>query len=596
MTGELFNPGEPYFAELIIRSLDGSITAEQFSQLDHEITVNSEARKYYLEFITTYVGLVDLAGVLPKAAEFFEKKTLSDTDLHTKIVETTPSAKKHPDSKTVVDKIRLIERYAEQQLKIFLAQEHRDLRESQYCDNGWDFAFAMGRVAETAEWLFRKGVGVAKAAAVCSLVAAVILIAALYVYKNRTVATLVDSVDAKWNVEIEKDGRIRPRNMSLEQGYARIVLTKGTEVILQAPSTFKVQTGNRLFIDNGWITAKVPVQAIGFEVKTPASSVVDYGTEFGLLVGANYISEVHIFDGKVELAHQGRGTNAGTGQFHQMLTRGEAATVDTSGRFDRSALTDRSRLFVRTMPTGSGFGIAGKRLDLADMIGGGNGLGTGILWQGINPSTGEITPTRTVVGGLDHGFTEAPSLLFVDGVFIPDSNDGTAVISSTGVIFENCPKTLGKCYETVTNGAMFRAGSLELHFGRLAGRIYGTKDSPSIGMHPNAGITFDMDKIRSSMPQVSINRFRTLCGISETAVTYAERDSDPNKIAVDFWVLIDGKTRFHKKLGAVPSQAEQIDIPIDSNDRFLTLATTNPGNYLYCWSMFAEPMLELMKK
>jgi hypothetical protein len=248
------------------------------------------------------------------------------------------------------------------------------------------------------------------------------------------------------------------------------------------------------------------------------------------------------------------------------------------------------------MPTGSGFGIPGKRLDLADMIGGGNGLGTGILGQGINPSTGEITPTRTVVGGLDRGFIEAPSLLFVDGVFIPDSNDGTAVISSTGIVFENCPKTLGKCYETIINGAMFRAGSLELHFGRLAGRIYGTKDSPSIGMHPNAGITFDLGAIRSSMLNVEISRFRALCGVSETAAKYAERDSDPKMIQVDFWVLTDGRTRFHKKLRAVPSQAEQIDIPIGPNDRFLTLATTNPGNYLYCWSMFAEPMLELMKK
>jgi hypothetical protein len=575
------------FAEWIIRSLDGTITTEQFVMLDHEITANSAARAYYLEFITTYVGLVDLVGVLPKVDEFVEQKT--------------------PDKKNIValnfrpgmsdeEKIRMIERYAHQQLAEFLTQEHREYYQKQHRSAGWDLSDVLGRVSGGAQWLLRTGSRVAKTAAVLSLMGLIVLILALYIHANRTVAILVDSVNAKWSVDIGKETRLRPRNMRLEQGYARIVLNKGVDVILQAPSTFKVQSSNKMFLESGWITAKVPGQAMGFIVQTPASSVVDYGTEFGLLVGAKNNTEVHVFEGSIGVASDTPRADARSSKYHQTLMKGETATIDTTGHIDCSTVVDRPRLFSHSIPTSGVFGIPGVRLDLADMVGGGNGLGTGILGQCINPSTGEIVPGRKVLHGLDHGFMKVPSLLFVDGVFIPDSNDGPAVISSTGVVFENCPKTLGKCYETIINGAVFRAGSLDLHFGRLAGRMFGTKDSPSIGMHPNTGITFDLDKIRSSMPNVEISRFRALCGVSETAAQYAARDSDPNQIKVDFWVLVDGRIKFSRKLVAVPSQAEKIDIPIGPNDRFLTLATTNPGNYLYCWSMFAEPMLDLNKK
>jgi len=597
------------FAEWIIRSLDGTITTEQFTMLDHEIASNDAARAYYLEFITTYVGLVDLVGVLPKAAAFVGKNTLRNSDESSELMGTTPHVKRYPGSSEPTnkdtgalhfgpgvsdeDKILQIELYARQQLADFLAQQHTDYRQSEPRSTGWDLSWTLERVSETGKWLLRIGIRLAKTAAVCALVVIVILAVALYVHANRTVATLVDSMDAKWNVKIEKQAKLKPRLMSLEQGYARILLDKGTEVILQAPSTFKVQTSNKMFLESGWMTAKVPPKAMGFTVNTPQSIVVDYGTEFGFLVGADNNAEVHVFDGSVGLAS---GNNMGAAKHPQRLVKGEVATIDTAGRIDRRTLTDRPHLFMRTMPTGGGFGIPGKRLSLADMVGGGNGLDTGVLGQGINPSTGEVMPAQKVLRGFDNGFVKVPSLLFIDGVFIPDSNDGPVVISSTGIVFEGCPKTLGKCYETINNGAIFRPGSLGPHLGCLAGKTYGTKASPSIGMHPNMGITFDLDKIRSSMPEVEIDRFRALCGISETAIRYAERDWDPNEVKVDFWVLVDGRIRFSRKLAAMPPRSEQIDIPLSPNDHFLTLATTNPGNYLYCWAMLAEPMLELTTK
>jgi len=594
------------FAEWIVRSLDGTITAEQFARLDREITAGSAARAYYLQFITTYVGLVDLVGVLPKPAEFVGR-TAPDIDASSELIGIAPDTKDRPRShshkskdssalrlrsgSSEADRIRQIEQYAREQLEAFLGEQGGENFDQRSRRPGWDLLWVVDKATETAEWLIGTGLRIAKTAAVCTLLAVVILVAAMYVYANRPVATLVDSSDAKWNVNLENQADLPPRLFRLEQGYARIILKKGAEVLLQAPTVFKLETSNKMFLESGWITAKTPAAAVGFTVNTPASTVVDYGTEFGLMVGTQSSAEVHVFDGKIGLGSAD--SRASTNHLEKLL-KGQAATIDSAGSVNLTSVNDRPRLFARTMPTSGGFAVPGKRLSLADMVGGGNGFHTGALGQGINPSTGQITPNRQkVIGGRDNGFVSVPSLLFIDGVFIPDSNDGPAVVSSTGLVFDQCPKTLGKCYETINYGAMFRAGSLELHLGRLAGRTYGTKVSPSLGMHPNAGITFDLGKIRSSLPGVEISRFRALCGLSETAAEYAQRDSDPNAIEVDFWVLVDGKTRFSAKLGAVPPQSQQIDVPLAPNDRFLTLVTTSPGNFLYCWAMFAEPLLEL---
>jgi len=602
-------PIHPDLAEWIVRSLDGTITPDQFAMLDREITTHDSARLYYLEFIATYVGLVDLVGVLPKPAEFVREGTAEDgspSGLAGSAFSMSacrepgtperqgPAAPLHlePDL-SEEERLRRIESYAHQQLDAFMEQQRRERLEQETRRRGGPgLPWTMEEVRESAQRFVARGIRVARTVAVGSLAAVVILVTVLTIRANRTVGTLVESAGAKWNVAIGDEGRLRPRRISLEQGYARVRLNKGAEVIVQAPSTFTIEGSNRMSLKSGWITAKVPPIATGFTVKSPGSSVVDFGTEFGLLAGAERRAEVHVFDGRIECQYGDR-TQV---RRRQTLKQGEAAFTDEAGRMDLAAVKDRPNLFVRQVPADGGYGIPGKRLDLADMVGGGNGLGTGALGIGIDPSSGAITPTRQVIKKKGHGLAVVSQWPFVDGVFVPDGNDGPVFVSSTGIVFEDCPKTNGTCFEAILNGAMFRAGSLELHPGQLAGCTYGTRAAPSISMHPNAGITFDLDEIRSSMPDVRIERFGALCGVSQTAVRYAQRDWDPNKIRVDFWVLVDGRVRFSRTLKAVPSQSQQIGVPLGPRDRFLTLATTSPGDYQYCWGMFAEPRLELTMK
>jgi hypothetical protein len=65
---------------------------------------------------------------------------------------------------------------------------------------------------------------------------------------------------------------------------------------------------------------------------------------------------------------------------------------------------------------------------------------------------------------------------------------------------------------------------------------------------------------------------------------------------VTFWVLVDGRIEYSRELGTDPFESDQIDIPLNPSDRFLTLITTTHQENFYCWSMFAEPALELERK
>ena len=578
-------PIPPDFAEWVIRSLDGTIAPEQFAQLDHEIATNGTARAYYLELITTHVGLVDLVGGLPRA------ETLMGAECG--IPEAAGDLRLEPQTPSE-ERIREIERFASQQLAEFLAQQQRERLESKSAAPGWDLWAAIEGAAHTAQRAATAGARLVKAAMICLLVLAALTIFGLYIYANRTFGVLVGSADAKWDVPLEQTGQLRAGRRTLEEGYARIRLKKGAEIIVQAPSTFDLRTTNRMFLESGWITATVPPAAAGFVVRTPQSSVVDFGTEFGLLAGDAGNTEVHVFEGRIEFEHLG---GAGAAGACERLVQDEAMTVDAEGRATRVPLRDRARLFSRTLPAAGGFGIPGKRLGLADMIGAGNGLDTGVWGQGLDASSGQIASRRTALKKSDNGFAAVPSLPFIDGVFVPGGQNGSMIVTSTGLVFESCPKTSGTSYEAIVNGASFQVGSSgEIHSGCLAGQTYDTRAHPSIGMHPNAGITFDLDAIRDAMPEARIRQFHARCGVSENVVRFALRDADPNTIAVTFWVLLDGRPRFSRTLGVVPAQSESIDVPIDPGSRFLTLATTTPGEYRYCWALFAEPALELTRE
>ena len=88
------------------------------------------------------------------------------------------------------------------------------------------------------------------------------------------------------------------------------------------------------------------------------------------------------------------------------------------------------------------------------------------------------------------------------------------------------------------------------------------------------------------MPGFEIVQFEAVCGVSDEAGKGVNKE--------DFWVLVDGQKRFEAKGLQSGSGSREVSIPLNSQDRFLTLISTD-GDLApnYDWGFFAEPRLEI---
>ena len=145
----------------------------------------------------------------------------------------------------------------------------------------------------------------------------------------------------------------------------------------------------------------------------------------------------------------------------QRLVTGRTAQVDRAGGVRLDVTANRRGLFVQDMPAGDGFGIPGKRLDLADIVAGGNGFGTGRMDSMICTGSGQFT---VGVGNvwLDadsrSAYVPVHSLQYVDGVFVPDGSEGPVIVSSAGHRFSVGPDTDGMMHNGFVSAGVYRLG------------------------------------------------------------------------------------------------------------------------------------------
>jgi hypothetical protein len=92
------------------------------------------------------------------------------------------------------------------------------------------------------------------------------------------------------------------RKLSLKSGLAEIAFNTGASIIVEGPATLELTTDNSARLSAGKLTALVPTQAIGFIVQTPVSQITDLGTEFGVAVDGTGQTDLHVFQGKVQVA------------------------------------------------------------------------------------------------------------------------------------------------------------------------------------------------------------------------------------------------------------------------------------------------------
>jgi len=262
--------------------------------------------------------------------------------------------------------------------------------------------------------------------------------------------------------------------------------------------------------------------------------------------------------------------------------------VDGSGRTIRGGLIARADSFLLELPPSDQFAGSAGKIDLADIVGGGNGRGTGTLDQGIDLETGAAYRGLARSGTINRRmrFRPLPQFRGIDGVFVPNGARGPVVISSTGLTFAQCPATNGVYFGGPANsGRVYSMDTQRVYTARLSGVDYGNARHPALHLHPNAGITFDLDQIRADNPDARIERFAAVCGIP--------RDMPGTRAsAADVWVLLDGVVCLHLRYPVGRDTTETVNVPIGPQTRFLTLAATCPGDQGNCWVFFGDPFLE----
>ena len=545
--------------ELIEKALDGSISPEELVRLDECVVHNPERRHYYCEYLHMTVGLMRLCDytVLTGVQEYDKLylESLWNALFLEEKVAPAATAKKSIDTPEVVHPKK------------------------------------EGQKVST-----QKGNKVLLFVAVISLTTLFFIMTSARLLIPREVATISTSFHAGFadNQSVASGARLANRKapLLLQTGLVEIIFDKGAKVTLEAPAAFRLKSAARMALYKGKLFASVPAYARGFTVETSHSHIIDLGTEFGIQVRQDGTSDLHMFKGKAKLKFDSADNKAGQ---TLALTAGQAKRVDVSGQVSEIPIQEQA--FVRHFYSRTEFVWRGQRLCLVDIVGKGNGLGTGQTNVYVDPIEGyEETLYCSGKGNEYHALAANP---FIDGLFIPDGNK-RQIVNSQGHVFIDCPKTNGECYTTLGANPNQGAWATDMRNGivQFNGQECGDQSHPCLVMHANLGITFDLNAIRALCPDIKVTRFVTKFGIADF--------NEHTGCNADFWVLVDGQVRQCRRNVTQKNVLNSFSIELRPSDHFLTLVTTDGGDidrmgsyqrsYTCDWCVFVEPALVLEKQ
>ena len=412
------------------------------------------------------------------------------------------------------------------------------------------------------------------------------------------VATLTDQINVKWAYDSERlkvSERILTNQApyKIADGIIEIEYDQGVSVIIEGPAEFEVDRAG-IYLKHGRLFSSVSESGLGFTVESPYSKFVDLGTEFGVEVDSEGSSELHVIDGAVQF-YAGF---AGEGKVSKTVREYNAINFDSqSGKVCN--VPYKENIFARNIYSGSGLVWRGQNTcSLADIVGGGNGFGTGEINYGFN-NRGKLTLLGAITAQYKlNSYKQVENNKFVDSVFIPN---GPTRVDSAGNIYADFENSNDKFYLGILNGAwhQHKDGSVPRHALRLDNTVYGSVENPSIYIHANQGITFDLDAVRK-YTKMNVNRFVSLCGLADSYGDYIDEISNVRQRVVkepqaSFYVLVDGNERAVIKDATYLDDAVKVIVELNPEDRYLTLATTqgSDGGNEGDWTLFAEPVLEL---
>ena len=221
--------------------------------------------------------------------------------------------------------------------------------------------------------------------------------------------------------------------------------------------------------------------------------------------------------------------------------------------------------------------LSGRHFDLADIVGGGDGLGTGKLGEGIDPITGKPqSAKRELLEGAKPNVFARSTVKFVDGVVIPDLTPEGTQITSTGLKVMKPPRTSGQVWDAI------RFGPVNSQFStKLDGVDYAVDGHTLLSLHANVAITFDLAALREAGAPAEMKFTATAGYFGQTP-----------RNGASFFVYVDGELKAIQKNIGREDGGITVEVVLPAAARFLTLMSTDGGNGIgHDQICFADPWL-----
>ena len=550
---------------LTASSLNGTISEDEFVRLQNILNSSTEALDYYIDILWSHINMKSMQGI--SSLDDNGEENVRQSFIEEMLANETQAPAVEDEEGNIQQPV--IENEIDQEL-----------------ENPNKFFTLFNRVVSIAAILF----------------IFFIIYASLFPPQYSVpVATLVDQVNVEWDsgsekININERILINQPPYKIDKGIVKIQYDNGVEVIIEGPAEFTVEKKGIEFI-SGRLFSSVPVSGHGFIVDTPNARFIDLGTEFGVYVGSNESSELHVLKGEVQYYSSFPDSNSAC----RNLKENHARRFNTNNN-EIQAIPLAEEYFVREIDSKAGVIWRGQKVcDLADIVGGGNGFGTGQLNSVVEADSGNLKSLsyeelKFKARKGDSKYHQASDVRYVDGIFVPD---GSSQINSDGYISNDFPDTSGLY-------------SCDLLFGTLSEFArsfvlenieYGTNKKHSLFMHANLGVTYNLEAIRQDLPGVKIDRFSARGGISESA-------NGLDLAGVDIWIFVDNQLIYEKQ-DVRGGQIENVNVELPENAKFLTIAVTEgksvnaeifdkkrgknvkPTNIYSDWFLWAEPVLIL---
>ncbi|MFC1763902.1 NPCBM/NEW2 domain-containing protein [Planctomycetota bacterium] len=550
---------------------ENTLSDTQFEQLDRWLRTDPDARKIYIHYVQMWVDL-------PYLHETLQTHVHSPTTSLTTMLSDHDWASGNLSDSAIWQALLEIERTApgivpiETKPKQEVSVKKADTPASSMSNRFW---LVTALVSAAALFL--------------------ILLLPFFVTPPKEVATLTDSMNVEWfepENAIATGQRLSTRSpLRIENnGIVKLECDNGAKIIIEGPAAFEFIDTNQISLYAGRFSVRASGAATGFTAYTPTSCIVDLGTEFGVEVLRDGITHTHMFEGKASLAANKEGISAAI----SLLSPGQAKQIDGAGQLTDIAF--KGRTFVREMNSRQGFVWRGEPIDLGDVFLNGDGWGSGTITEtAIASSPIMDLPTLIVEGAITDTYRPeydpqdpcyyAVDHPYIDGVFIPDGGNHPVQVSSLGHVYRDCPDTRGVTWKSPLLRETDRS------FDEVV--IGNTTFRKAIVLHSNLGVTFDLDVIRQTLPGISITQFQCLLDMQKRRKAHSK---GWDYVAhMDVFVLLDGQERLRRN-GVTPADdAIPVAIPIQPQERFLTLMVTNGDDESIDldYGVFAEARLTL---